>query len=48
MQPKRYGIAIKEFDVVSDHVHIIVFLLPEMSVSKAINLLQGSSSHDLI
>ncbi len=44
---ERHGITIKELGVMPDHVHMIVFLPPEMSVSKAINLLKGSSSHDM-
>ena len=43
----RHGITMKELGVMPDHVHMIVFLPPEMSVSKAINLLKGSSSHDM-
>ena len=44
---ERHGITIKELGVMPDHVHMIVFLPPEMSVSKAINLLKGASSYDL-
>lgn len=44
---ERHGITIKELGVMPDQVHMIVFLPPEMSVSKAINLLKGSSSHDM-
>ena len=44
---KRHGIFVKELGVMPDHVHMVVFLSPEMSVSKAVNLLKGSSSHDL-
>ena len=45
---ERHGIVIKELGVMPDHVHMIIFLPPEMSISKAINLLKGASSHDLL
>ena len=43
----RHSIELLELGVMPDHVHMIVFLPPEMSISKAINLLKGASSHDL-
>ena len=45
---ERHGIVIKELGVMPDHVCMIVFLSPETSISKAINLLKGASSHDLL
>ncbi len=44
---ERHGIFVKELGVMPDHVHMVVFLPPEMSVSKAINLLKGASSYEL-
>ncbi len=44
---KRYGIEIIELGVITDHVHAVVTIPPEMSVSHAIGLLKGASSYDL-
>ncbi len=44
---KRNGIEIIELGVMEDHVHVVVELSPNMSVSHAIGLLKGASSYDL-
>ena len=44
---KRYNIKIYELEVMEDHVHVFVEIPPDMSVSKALHLLKGSSSYKL-
>ena len=44
---RKWGIVVLELSVMSDHVHALVSIKPSMSVSKALNLLKGSSSHAL-
>ena len=36
---------IEELNVQKDHVHLLIQLRPDMSVSKVVQLLKGSSSH---
>jgi len=43
---ERHGIEIVEPSVIPDHIHVIVSILPTMTVSK-FNLLKGTSSHEL-
>jgi len=43
----RHEIKIIELSVMPDHIHIVVSLLPTMSVSKALNLLKGASAREL-
>ncbi len=43
----RHGIAVLELNVMSDHVHFVMGLHPSMSVSRAIQLLKGSSAYEL-
>ena len=47
MIARRHKIEIIELAVMEDHVHIIAQLPPEMSQSKAIQLLKGASSYEL-
>ena len=47
MIARKHGITILELAVMPDHIHAVVQLPPEMSQSKAIQLLKGSSSHEL-
>jgi putative transposase len=42
-----HKIEITELTVMPDHIHIIVFIPPTMSVSQALHLLKGASSRDL-
>lgn len=44
---ERHGIQIIELGVMEDHVHVVVTIPPEMSVSDAIGLLKGGSSYEL-
>ncbi len=44
---KRHKIKIAELSVMSDHIHTVVGIPPTMSVSKALQLLKGASSHEL-
>ncbi len=44
---KRHGIEIIELGIMEDHVHVIVVIPPNLSVSHAIGLLKGGSSYDL-
>ena len=44
---KRHKIEIKELSVMSDHIHVVVCIPPTMSISKALQLLKGASSHEL-
>jgi putative transposase len=44
---RRHGIVVLELAVMPDHIHAIVQLPPEMSQSKAVQLLKGASSHEL-
>jgi len=43
----RHEIKITELSVMSDHIHVMVSLLPTMSVSKALHLLKGASAREL-
>ena len=43
----RHRIGIVELTVMPDHIHMIVSIPPTMTVSKAFNLLKGSSSYEL-
>ncbi len=36
---KRYGFLIENYEIQSDHVHLLVRLKPSMSVSKAVGLI---------
>jgi putative transposase len=47
MVARRHGIEILELAVMEDHVHCIVQLPPEMSQSRAVQLLKGASSYEL-
>jgi len=44
---KRHKIEITELSVMPDHIHTVVGIPPTMSVSKALQLLKGASSHEL-
>ena len=44
---KRRKIEIAELCVMPDHIHIVVFIPPTMSVSKALQLLKGASLYEL-
>ena len=44
---KRHKIEITELCVMPDHIHTVVGIPPTMSVSKALQLLKGASSHEL-
>ena len=44
---KRYNFEIYELQVEPDHVHLFVGLPPTVSVSKALQLLKGTSSYKL-
>jgi len=44
---RRHGINILELAVMPDHVHVVAQLSPDMSQSKAVQLLKGASSHEL-
>ena len=44
---KRHNIKITELCVMPDHIHTVVGIPPTMSVSKALQLLKGASSHEL-
>ena len=43
----RYGIEVLELGVMSDHVHVVAVLPPDVSVSRAVGLLKGSSAYAL-
>ena len=43
----RHGMRIIELEVMPDHVHCFVELLPSMSVSRALQLLKGFSAYKL-
>jgi putative transposase len=45
---KRHKIKITELCIMSDHIHTVVGIPPTMSVSKALQLLKGASSHELL
>ena len=47
MIARRHGIVILELAVMEEHVHAVVQLSPNMSQSRAIQLLKGASSHEL-
>lgn len=44
---ERHRIFVKELGIMPNYVYMVVFLPPEISVSKAINLLKGASSYEL-
>jgi putative transposase len=44
---ERHNIGIAELSVMPDHIHIVVQLLPTMSISQALHLLKGGSSYEL-
>ena len=44
---ERHKIMINELSVMSDHIHTVVEIPPTMSVSKALQLLKGTSSREL-
>jgi putative transposase len=44
---EKHGIKIIELGVMEDHVHVVVTIPPEMSVSHAIGLLKGGSSYEM-
>ncbi len=44
---EKYKIKIVELGVMEDPVHVVAEIPPEMSVSRAIGLLKGSSSYEL-
>lgn len=43
----RHGITIRELGVMSDHVHVVVEVPPEMGPSKVVGLLKGGSSYEM-
>ena len=43
----RHHIIIIELSVMPDHIHMVVSLPTTMSVSKALHLLKGASSHEI-
>ncbi len=45
---KQHKIEITELSVMPDHIHTIVGIPPTMSVSKALQLLKGASSRELL
>ena len=45
---KRHEIEIAELSVMSDHIHTVVGIPPTMSVSKALQLLKGASSREIL
>ncbi len=47
MVARRHGIIILELAVMEEHVHAVVQLPPDMSQSRALQLLKGASSHEL-
>jgi putative transposase len=44
---QRHHITIIELSVMPDHIHVVVSLPTTMSVSKALHLLKGTSSHEI-
>ena len=44
---ERHKIKITELSVMSNHIHTVVEIPPAMSVSKALQLLKGTSSREL-
>jgi putative transposase len=44
---ERHGAGIVELSVMPDHIHAIVLIPPTMAVSRAFNLLKGTSSYEL-
>jgi putative transposase len=44
---EKHGIETVEISVMPDHVHLIAGIPPTMSVSDALRLLKGASSHEL-
>ena len=44
---RRHNISILELAVMPDHIHLIAQLPPEMSQSRAMQLLKGASSYEL-
>ena len=44
---QRHGIRLLERAVMSDHVHVVADLPPDMSPARAAMLLKGASAHDL-
>jgi len=44
---RRYGIEILELAVMEEHIHAVAQLPPNMSQSKAIQLLKGASSYEI-
>ncbi len=44
---KKHGMEITEIGIMSDHIHVVVYLPPDMSPSKAIGLLKGGGSYIL-
>ena len=44
---QRHGITLLERAVMSDHVHVVADLPPEMSPARAAMLLKGASAYDL-
>jgi putative transposase len=45
---RKYGFAIHELQVMSDHVHIFVGFKPNICVSRVVNLLKGVSARLLL
>jgi putative transposase len=45
---KRHKIEITELSVMPDHIHTVVGIPPTMSVSKALQLLKGASSREIL
>ena len=43
---KRHKIKLIELSVMPDHIHTVAVIPPTMSVSKALQLLKGASSHE--
>src|SRR3989344_2330645 len=42
---KRYNFRLEEYEILPEHVHILVHLRPSMSPAKVVQLLKGYSSH---
>ena len=41
---RRYNLRIEDYDIQPDHVHLLVYLKPTMSPSRAVGLIKGYSS----
>ena len=43
---QRHGFQIQELAVMPDHIHLLVCVPPSVSLSKALQLIKGGSSHE--